>query len=167
MNCIGGHNWTNLYTASCVNCQFSDQVSTAASAPLTPVELPSKPQEKVAIDITGPFEKATWDCHYAIVLTDYYSKWTEVAFASTVTTEVILHFLATVFSREGNPTYLVSDNGCQFTSHAFAVFLREREIQHLRSSVYYPKANSAVERFNRVLKECIQVKGVANHGKKL
>lgn len=108
------------------------------------------------IDITCPFEKATWDCCYAIVLTDYYGKWPEVAFASTVATDVILRFLATVFSREGNPTYLVSDNGCQFTSHAFAVFLREREIQHLRSSLYYLKANGAVERFNRILKECIQ-----------
>uniref|UniRef100_A0A096LYT1 Gypsy retrotransposon integrase-like protein 1 n=1 Tax=Poecilia formosa TaxID=48698 RepID=A0A096LYT1_POEFO len=108
--------------ASCVNCQFSDKVV-----------------------ITAP-----WDCRYAIVFTDYYSKWPEVAFSSTVTTDVI-RFLATVLSREGNPMYLVSDNGCQFTSHAFSTFL-----QHLKSSVYYPKANGVVKRFNRVLKECIQ-----------
>uniref|UniRef100_A0A096MDF0 Gypsy retrotransposon integrase-like protein 1 n=1 Tax=Poecilia formosa TaxID=48698 RepID=A0A096MDF0_POEFO len=107
--------------ASCVNCQFSDKVV-----------------------ITAP-----WDCRYAIVFTDYYSKWPEVAFSSTVTTDVI-RFLATVLSREGNPMYLVSDNGCQFTSHAFSTF------QHLKSSVYYPKANGVVKRFNRVLKECIQ-----------
>lgn len=106
--------------------------------------------------VTSPFERATWDCRYAITLTDYYSKWPEVAFASTVTTEVITCFLATVFSREGNPTYLASDNGCQFTSHEFATFLREREIKHLRSSVYYPRSNGAIERFNRVLKECLQ-----------
>lgn len=40
--------------------------------------------------------------------------------------------------------------------HAFAAFLREIGIQHLKSSVYYPKANGAIERFNRVPKECIQ-----------
>ncbi|XP_057698600.1 uncharacterized protein K02A2.6-like [Corythoichthys intestinalis] len=142
--------------SSWINCQFSDKVAITAHAPLTPVELPSKPWEKVGVDITGPFENATWDCRYAIVLTDYYSKWPEVAFSSTVTTEVVVRFLATVFSREGNPNFLVSDNGAQFTSHAFANFLKEREIKHLRSSVYYPKANGAVERFNRVLKECIQ-----------
>ncbi|KAJ8000091.1 hypothetical protein DPEC_G00201250 [Dallia pectoralis] len=142
--------------ASCVSCQYNDKTVKTAPAPLTPVELPDGPWEKVAIDIVGPFECATWDCHYAITLTDYYSKWPEVAFTSTVTTEVITRFLATVFSQEGNPNYLVSDNGCQFTSHAFAIFLKEREIKHLRSSVYYPRANRAIERFNRVLKECLQ-----------
>ncbi|KAK7910413.1 hypothetical protein WMY93_015097 [Mugilogobius chulae] len=63
--------------ASCVNCQYSDKVAVTSPAPLTPVNLPSRPWEKVAIDITGPFENATWDCRYAIVLTDYYSKWPE------------------------------------------------------------------------------------------
>ena len=142
--------------SSCVDCQYSDKVTKTAPTPLTPVEMPDAPWEKVAIDITGPFDTATWDCRYAIVLTDYYSKWPEVAFTSAVTTDVILRFLATVFSREGNPLYLVSDNGCQFTSHAFSEFLKARGIQHLRSSVYYPQANGAVERFNRVLKDCLQ-----------
>ncbi len=114
------------------------------------MDLPDGPWQ-IGIDITGPFEHATWDCHYATPLIDYYSKWTEVAFAPAVTTEVVIQFLTTVFSREGNPSYMVSDNGCQFTSHAFTNFLREREIKRLRSSVYYPRANGAIERFNRVL----------------
>lgn len=92
---------------SCVNCQFSDKAAITAPAPLTLVELSSKPWEKFTIDITGPFEKATWDCCYAIVLIDSYSTWSEVAFTSSVTTDGILHFIASVFSREVHPTYLV------------------------------------------------------------
>lgn len=139
---------------SCVPCQCNDKTANTEPAPLTPVELPGGPWEKVAIDITSPFECATWDCRYAITLTYYYSKWPEVAFVSTVTTDMVIRFLGTVFSREGNPSCLVSDNGCQFTSHEFANFLREREIKHLRSSVYYPRANGAIERFNRVHTDC-------------
>ncbi|KAI3370958.1 hypothetical protein L3Q82_023611, partial [Scortum barcoo] len=97
---------------------YNDKSAKTAPAPFTPVKLPDGPWEKVAIDIMGPFENATWDCRYIIALTDYYSKWPEVAFASTVTTEVIIRFLTSVFSREGNPSYLVSDNGsiCSFIS---------------------------------------------------
>ena len=107
-----------------MSCQYKDKTAKTAPAPLTTVELPDGPWEKVAIDITGPFERATWDCRYAIALTEYYSKWPEVAFVSTVTTEVIIRFLTSVFSCEENPSY-----------HAFATFLREREIKHLHSSV--------------------------------
>ena len=136
-------NYVYNMTASCVSCQYTDKTTKTAPAPLIPVDLPNGPWEKVGIDITGPFNQATWDCHYATTLV-------------TVTTEVDIQFLATVFGWEGNPSYLVSDNGCQFTSHTFANFLREREIKHLHSSVYYPRANGAIERFNRVLKECLQ-----------
>ena len=46
--------------ASCVSCEYNDKTVKTAPAPLTPVELPDGPWEKVAIDITGPFERATW-----------------------------------------------------------------------------------------------------------
>ncbi len=36
-------------------------------------------------------------------------------------------------------------------------FLAERGVKHIRCSVYWPQANGAVERWNRVLKDCFQV----------
>lgn len=78
-------------------------------------------------------------------------------FTSNVTTDTVTKFLASVFAREGNPLTLVSDNGPQMTSTAFAEFPAERGIKHIRSSGYWPQANGAVERWNRVLKDCIQV----------
>lgn len=143
--------------ASCSACQSCDKTARTCPAPLQPVDLPDGPFQKVAIDIVGPFERATQDCRFAITMVDYYSKWPEVAFTSNVTTNTVTKFLASVFAREGNPLTLVSDNGPQFVSSAFADFLTERGIKHIRSSVYWPQANGAVERWNRVLKNCIQV----------
>lgn len=105
--------------------------------------------------VVWPFDTAVSACRYAITLTDYYSKWPEVAFSRTATTEDV-HFLLSVFSRHGNPGNIVSDNGPQFTSAAFASFLRTQGISHSRTSVYYPAANGAVERFHRALRSCIQ-----------
>lgn len=125
-------------------------------SPLQPVPYPSGHWEKVAVDIVGPFETTTWDCRYMITLIDYHSKWPEVAFTSLITTQNVIKFLTSVFSRFGNPQYLVSDNGCQFRSVEFADFLKKRDIQHICTSVYHPAANGAIERFHHVLKSCIQ-----------
>ncbi len=60
------------------NCQVSvssDKTAIVSAAPLQPVPYPSGPWEKVAVDIVGPFEMATWDCRFMITLIDYNSKW--------------------------------------------------------------------------------------------
>lgn len=141
--------------SSCLTCQLNDKSAKTAPAPLQPVTLPSEPWQKLAIDIVGPFESGPSDCRFAISLVDYHSKWPEVAFSPNVTAEVVTSFLQSVFSREGNPQCIVTDNGPQFISSVFAALLKERGITHMRSSLYCPQCNGAVERWNRVLKECI------------
>lgn len=141
---------------SCVTCAQHDKTAVVKAAPLTPVSLPDGAWEKLAIDIVGPYLNAPPDCRYAITMVDYYSKWPEVAFASEVTSASIIKFLSIVFSREGNPLELVTDNGSVFVSAEFESFLASRDIKHLRSSVYYPQCNGEVERWNRVLKDCLQ-----------
>ena len=67
-------------------------------------------------------------------------------------TDDVISFLSTLWSREGYCDELVSDNGPQFTSAKFEKYLSGRGIQHRKSSLYWPRGNAAVERFNRTLK---------------
>ena len=122
---------------------------------MKPVDFPVKPWEKLAMDIVGPIEQGINECKYAITLLDYHSKWPEVCFTSSVTTSKVISFLKTVFSREGYPGEIVTDNGVQFTSEEFRLFLSKRVIKHTFSSLYYPQCNGAIERFNRVLKKTV------------
>lgn len=144
----------------CATCRQNDKTAVTHNAPLQPVPLPVAAWEKVGIDIVGPFDTAPRDSRFAVTLVDYYSKWPEVAFVTHITTATIIQFLTAAFSREGNPREIVSDNGAQFTSTEFGEFLKEREIVHLKASVYYPRANGEVERFNRVLKDCLQTASI-------
>ncbi len=130
---------------SCVTCQNNDKSIKQKTAPLIPVKFPDKPWSKVAIDIVGPFVRGSSECKYAITLIDYYSKWPEVAFTSQVTTAKVIIFLKTVFSREGFPDEIISDNGVQFVSKEFEEFLSARGIKHGFSSLYYPQSNGAIE----------------------
>lgn len=148
--------------SACSVYQSSDKTAKVFEAPLQPVPLPEGPWNKLGMYIVGPFENETYDCKFAITLTDYYSKWPKVAVAASVTMETVIGFLSSVFSRYGGPEFLVTDNGPQFTSVAFSSFLKERGITHIRSSVYHPAANGAIERFNRVLKSCIQTTMLQN-----
>lgn len=141
---------------SCVTCQEHDKSQHTYSAPLQSVPFPESPWEKVSIDITGPFVDAPHDQRFAIVVVDYHSKWPEVAFCSTVTSRTVIQMLKSLFAREGIPTHLISDNGPQFVSYEFEQFLEQHGITHCKSSLYYPRANGEVERFNRVLKSSIQ-----------
>ncbi len=142
--------------STCIPCQSNDKTQVTHPAPLQPVQFPEGPWKKLGLDVVGPFETATPACRYAITLKDYHSKWPELAFASSAITEDVVKFLSTVFSRHGNPECIVTDNGTQFTSAVFAEFLKQRDIKHIRTSVYYPASNGAVERFHRALKGCIQ-----------
>ncbi|XP_042071499.1 uncharacterized protein K02A2.6-like [Haplochromis burtoni] len=147
--------------SSCSVCQLCDKTAKTAPTPLQPVQFPDGPFQHVAVDIVGPFDRGSQDCRFAITLVDYFSKWPEVAFTSSATTDTVIRFLSSVFAREGNPCELTTDNGPQFTSSAFADFLKERGIKHIRTSVYHPQANGCVERFNRVLKDCVQAAQVS------
>ena len=136
---------------SCTTCSQHDKTAITRAAPLQPVPFPIAAWEKLAMDIVGPFHSAPPDCRFAITLVDYYSKWPEVAFTSDVTSATVIAFLSVVFSREGNPLELVT-----FVSAEFEAFLAAQDITHCRSSIYYPQSNGGVERWNRVLKDCLQ-----------
>ena len=119
--------------------------------------VPAEPWHKLAIDICGPFEYGPQECRFAIVVMDYYSKWPEIAFSANVTSQSVCSMLDSIFAREGLPNEIVSDNGAQFVSAEFESYLSKRGIKHIRTSLYHPQANGLIERFNRVLKQTLQI----------
>lgn len=57
--------------------------------------------EKLAMDIIGPLHHATSGRRFEITLVDCYSIWPEVCFVREITSDAVMTFLTTVFSREG------------------------------------------------------------------
>ena len=69
----------------------------------------------------------------------------------------MIQFLDNVFTREGLPEFVVTDNGVQLTSRKMKEFLKGNGITHLHASLYHPQTNGIVERINRTVKEGIQI----------
>ncbi|KAL1269112.1 hypothetical protein QQF64_031401 [Cirrhinus molitorella] len=152
---------------SCITCQSHDKTAVVRTLPLQPLQgytLPDGAWEKFAIDIVEPFDMAPADCRFAVTLVDYFSKWPEIAFIPQVTSLAVIQFLSTVFSHEGDPQELISDHDSQFMSCEFEMFLRNRGTVHRTSSVYYPRANGEIERFNRTLKDTLLTASLERKG---
>lgn len=58
---------------------------------------------------------------------------------------------------------IISDNGKQYVSKDFQLYLNEIGLQHIRTSLSYPQSNGKIERFHRSLEEeCIRTKSMIN-----
>lgn len=141
---------------SCTLCSESDQSAKNVSAIPQPVDLPPSVWCKLGIDIIGPFSILPHQHAFGIVMMDYYSKWPEIKMVKDVTSDAIIQFLDD-FCREGIPQELVTDNGPQFTSRPFENYPVKCGTTHKRIAVCHPQANGQIERFNRVVKEAIQL----------
>ncbi len=52
-----------------------------------------------------------------------------------------------------NKTRIISDNGSQFISKDFAMFLKSAGLQHIKTSIAYPQSNGKIERYHRTIEE--------------
>lgn len=111
----------------------------------------------MGLDIAGLIHALGPQDKYLFVLIDYYSNWITHTFVNTINTKSLTNFLSEVFSKEGIPSTIITDNDVQFASEEMKNFLADLSISHVCTPLYCPKANGKVERANRLLKESIQL----------
>ncbi|KAL5256343.1 hypothetical protein ACHWQZ_G011539 [Mnemiopsis leidyi] len=113
---------------------------------------PTMPWQRVHIDYAGPFFNKMW-----LVVYDAYTRWPEVIKMNKDTTSAAtIRALREIFSRNGLPFVIVSDNGTNFTSDEFEKFLSSNNIRHLKTGTYHPKSNGCCERFVGTFKSAMK-----------
>ncbi|WVZ24270.1 hypothetical protein V8G54_002814 [Vigna mungo] len=111
--------------------------------------------EIVHSDICGPLDVPSLGGNkYFIVFIDEFSRmsWVYVIRMKGETLEVFKKYIANV-ERESNKTLKVlrTDDGGEFTSHAFEEFCQKKGINHEITAPYTPQHNALVERRNRTI----------------
>ena len=135
------------------NCAICQRLANPERPPpVQPSELPNGPWEKIGIDLTGPFKGG----YYCLVIMDYYSRYPEVEILKSITSQTIINKLIKIFSYQGYPREIISDNGKQLVSEEMENFLSEHGIKHRRVIPYWARANGLVENLNKILKKAIQ-----------
>lgn len=118
--------------------------------------LVGSPMQRCAMDIMGPLPMTHNGNKYILVISDYFTKWTE-AFAipnqeaRTVATILVQEFVC----RYGVPRELHTDQGRQFESALFQEMCRLLDIEKTRTTSFHPQSDGMVERFNRTLKDML------------
>ena len=64
--------------------------------------------------------------------------------------------LRSIFSRNGIQVQVVSDNGSQFASEEFGIFMKNNGIKHYKSAPYHPATNGQAERFVQSFKNSMK-----------
>ena len=119
--------------------------------------------------LSGPWKRVHIDFaqyghdHYLVVI-DAFSKWPEIIhMGATTTASATVVMLREIFSRNGIPRVVVSDNGPQFISEEFVKFMAENGICHKKIPPYHPATNGLAERMVQELKLALKRNAVARH----
>ena len=113
---------------------------------MIPSELPEYPWQKVGTDLFH-FRGATY-----LLVVDYFSRYPEIVHLSNTTSSSIVNVLKTIFSRQGIPEIVLSDNGPQYASSEFADFVRAYDFKHVTTSPNYAQSNGQAERTLQTVK---------------
>ena len=88
---------------------------------------------------------------------DYYSRFFEAGLLRSTKTDKVVEFLDTIFCRFGYPQALRSDNGPQFISGEFQMYLKVHGIHWVSTTPLWPQANGLVERINRSILKVLKI----------
>ena len=136
---------------TCLRCQEAkDGDVKRGKQELKPLQCPWQPNVRVHLDLFGKLRKSRAGNEYILVITDAFSKWTEVIPLKTKTAaEVANAFFSQWICKRAVPKTIVTDQGKEFVNKLSEQLYSLLEISHHTTSAYHPQTNSAAESFNR------------------
>lgn len=142
----------------CQACKECSQIKPAPKrgAPLHQ-QLVGAPLDRVAIDILGELPETERGNKYILVISDYFTKWTQAFALPNQTAQSVADILCIeFFSLFGCPLQLHSDQGRNFESELFAEVCRLLGVEKTRTTAYRPQSDGQVERFNRTIQQMLK-----------
>jgi hypothetical protein len=139
------------YIAACQVCSKNKKSRRKNQAPYSKIPV-GAPMDHIATDLFGPLPESRNGNKYILLLTDLFSKWTEIIAIPNTTAETCARTILNEFiARFGCPLAIHSDQGRNYESEIFRELCRMLEIRKTRTSARHPQGNGCVERFNQTL----------------
>ena len=97
------------------------------------------------------------DGRQLFVVIDYFSKYPEVEFVSSTSTEDTIPKMEKIIATHRLLGALRTDNRPPFTSQEWATYLQSYNIKHRKITPRWPQANGEAERFTRTITKTLQI----------
>ena len=136
---------------NCLACQATT-TRQETREPVKSTVLPKAPWKEISIDFCGPFPSG--DC--LLVVIDDYSRFPEVEILTSTSARAVIPKLDAIFSRQGIPDIVKSDNGPPFNGAEFKAYAEQSGFHHRRITPYWPRANGEAERFMSTIEKAIR-----------
>ena len=121
----------------------------------------TRPGEIVQIDLVGPLSTTKEGYTYFVTVIDRFSRYMELLpIRDMEALTVALAFHNKWFCKFGAPSVILSDRGSQFTSKIWKSLLKIIGTKRKLTTAYYPQCNGLAERYNRFVKERLNMIGV-------
>jgi len=136
---------------TCIACAARKSPAPRNKAALESVH-PGYPLQLVAMDLLGPLPESTCKNSFVLVVSDYFTRYTEAYAlpnqeARTVANKLVNEF----FFRFSLPDQSHFDQGRQFESIVLKEVANLLQIKKPRTTPYHPQSDGLVERFNQTL----------------
>lgn len=146
------------YVRTCRACQRRKVPSTKQAGFLMPIRPPTRPFQRIGMDMLGPFPRSNSGNKWIIVATDYLTRYAETsALPSGTALEVAKFFVHQIVLRHGAPEVLITDRGPAFMAELLQEILVYSHTDHRRTTSYHPQTNGLTERLNRTLSDMISM----------
>ena len=156
-------NDVRAYVAGCEKCLMRKAPSRLKKAPMQ-IMHSGITMERIATDILGELPETDEGNRYILVISDYFTKWTEAFAMPNMEAKTVARIIVEeVIVRFGVPYTIHSDQGRQYESKLFAEVCKLLDIEKTRTTPYHPKSDGMVERFNRTLEAMLSNYVKENH----
>lgn len=137
------------YVAGCDLCARRKAPLKTKRGPMQPLQV-GYPMERIATDILGEFPVTDKGNRYILVVSDYFTKWTEAFPMPNMEAQTVARLIVEVICRFGVPVLIHSDQGRQYESLLFrrcaTICKSEKQEPH-----HTTQSDGMVERFNKTL----------------
>ena len=153
--------WPNMKSDLIRWCRQCDTCAQIKGTPRRRAKLQQNPVgarfERAAIDIMCELPVTEAGNRYILVISDYFTKWTQAFPLRDMTAQTVADTLINqCFSLFGLPRWLHSDQGSNFESELFSEMCKLLDIHKTRTTPYHPQSDGMVERFNRTCQQMIK-----------
>ena len=141
----------------CDSCTAMKKRKEAPKVPMKQIQTGAR-DERLAVDITGPFTQTKSGNKYVVVIGDYFTKWSEAYAIPNQEAKTVAKAIAERWACTwGAPRFLHSDQGRNFESDLFKRVMDLLGVKKTRTTALHAQGNGMIERFNRTLAHMLSI----------
>ncbi|XP_033230383.1 uncharacterized protein LOC117181620 [Belonocnema kinseyi] len=120
-------------------------------------EMPTQPNDKIAMDIVGPLPETTCGNKYILSIQDVLTKYIIlVAISETTSVSIQTNLLDHYIYIFSSPKHILTDQDANFVSELVNKFENLFRIMHVKTTAFHPQSNGALERTYGTIKDFLK-----------